>query len=228
MPLSDDHDLDPVLSTEEYPPPTNDDFLESLLFPIDVSMPPTEASRLRIDENLLSTRESHVEFTTAVRKNNYENWVPVNPPDDRVLTKKFVIDGHNISHFKCTFYKCNYLIDKKDHCVRHYKCIHTNNGKPVKGKRKFTCNDGTSVPQNRKAQPFAKVISKSAPPKRQSTEKAKVISKSPPPKRQSTKKDKVFSNKIQEGRIHFDAGSKLGINLSFGEFEINRFTIIQT
>ena len=112
---------------------------------------------------------------------------------------------------------CEYKGGKKDHCVKHYIRIHINNGKPVKGKRKFKCDDGTSAPQNRKGQAFAKVISTSAPQKRKRKKVAKVISEKSP----ETKKLFV------EGKIHFDVKSKEGLNLSFGEFKIKQYIIIE-
>jgi len=184
MPLSDGDFLQSLLSLDE-------DTLQIVqnLPLIDVSLPPT------------------------VGNNNYDGWVQVNPPDYRVLTRKFKILGKNKASYKCTFADCPYLGDKKDHCKRHYTVIHINGGNPAKGKRKFKCNDGTSVPQNRKAQPFAEVISTSAPAKRQ----RKIVAQ-------------VFSEKIQDnekflvkGSIQFETGSRLGIKLHFGEFQIDEY-----
>jgi len=129
---------------------------------------------------------------------------------------------------------CEYKGGKKDHCVKHYIRIHINNGKPVKGKRKFKCDDGTSAPQNRKGQAFAKVISTSAPQNRKGQAFAKVISTSAPQKRKRKKVAKVISEKspetkklFVEGKIHFDVKSKEGLNLSFGEFKIKQYIIIE-
>jgi hypothetical protein len=207
MPLSDDHDLDPVLSTEEFLPPTDEDCLQSLLS--------LGEDTLQIVQNLPLI---DVSLPPTVGNNNYDGWVPVNPPDYRVLTRKFKILGKNKASYKCTFADCPYVGDKKDHCKRHYTVIHINGGNPLMGKRKFKCNDGTSVPQTRKARSSGKVISTSAPAKRQRKKVAQVFS-------EKIQDDKKF---LVKARIQFETGSKLGIKLRFGEFQIDQYTSNQT
>jgi len=107
MSCIDDDDLDPVLSTEAYMYPIHQ--IEESLPPTDVSLPLIEKSLLPIDENLLSAEENHVELTTAVGKDQYDWWMPVKPPDHRVLTRKF----DNKSYYKCPFLDVNIRVARK-------------------------------------------------------------------------------------------------------------------
>jgi len=208
MPLPDDDYLDPVLCTEEY----TFEIVQKQP-PIEESLPPTDASLPLIEASQLSAEEIHIELTTAVEKDEYDGWMQVQPPDHRILTKKI----NNKSYYKCTFPKCKYMIDKKDHCLRHSICIHEKNGNPVKGKRKFKCDDGKSALQFRKVKPFAKVISTSAPQKHKRKKVAQVISEKSP-------ETKML---FVDGNISFDGKSNERLNLSFGEFQINRCRIIE-
>ena len=202
MPFSYDDDLNPVLSTEELLPPTDGDFSQYLLS--------LDEDTLQIFQNLPLI---DVSLPPTVGNNNYDGWVQLNPPDYRVLTRKFKILGKDKASYKCTFADCPYLGDKKDHCKRHYTRIHINGGNPSMGKRKFNCNDGTSVPQTRKGRSCAKVISTSAPAKRQRKTGAQVFS------------EKIQDNEkfLVKGSIQFETESQLGIKLHFGEFQIDQY-----